>query len=210
MVNQTRAKPASQGPQVTTQYHLSDYTVLASFPTLAEARLAIEALGRAGIEGKRITIGGEAGDRAAMLTETSAADSRVMSRWFGYVAQWAVLGVILGVVAGIPVGAAVIELAGGGITLGAVVASAFLGALFAGMIAGLVAAFYAVQAGDSWELTFQETYGDTAIVGVHSDAPDEIEKARSILKRRNPLNVRVTGKRMSPQDAMNAMSRAAR
>jgi hypothetical protein len=210
MVNQIRAKPDSEDPQVTTQYHLSDYTVLASFPTLTEARLAIEALGRAGIEGKRITIGGEAGDRAAKLTETSADDGRIMSRWFGYVAQWAVLGVIVGVVAGIPVGAAVIELAGGVVTLGAVVASAFLGALFAGLIAGLAAAFYAVQAGDSWELTFQETYGDTAIVGVHSDAPDEIEKARSVLKGQHPLNVRVTGKQMSPQDAMNAMPRTTR
>src|SRR5438309_9064024 len=118
MIDQTNAKRASQGPQVTTQYRLAEYNVLAAFSSLADARKAMEALGRAGIEGKRITLGGGAADKAAAHTDTAAADSRIMTRWFSFVAHWAALGAVLGGVGGILVGVAIIAIVGGGITLG--------------------------------------------------------------------------------------------
>src|SRR4051812_3483828 len=108
MLEQKAEKPASQGPQVTTQFALSNYNVLAAFNTLEDGRKAIETLGRAGIEAKHITLGGDAPDEAAIREDTAEADKRMMTRWFRLSAEWAAVGAVVGALVAIPVGLGVI------------------------------------------------------------------------------------------------------
>ena len=95
------------GPELT-EYRLSTHNVLGTFPTMDEARTAIEALGQAGIEGQRVHLSGKAAGQAAeepeKPTENAAADAAVLSRWAGIVIVWGVFGAIVGAFAGIAVG----------------------------------------------------------------------------------------------------------
>lgn len=210
MLEQKAEKPASQGPQVTTQYALSTYNLLAAFNTLEDGRKAIETLGRAGVEAKHITLGGPAPDEAAIREDTAEADKRMMTRWFSLSAEWAAVGAIVGAVVGIPVGLGVIASLDADVIFSNMLVAVLLGALFGGVISGLVGSMYSLQAGDTWELTFQQTYADKTIVGVHSNNAADIDKARDIFQKAGALSVRVPSRRRSPQDAMDATARAAR
>jgi hypothetical protein len=203
-------KMPSQGPQVTTERHLSRHNVMGVFGSLEDARNAIEALGRAGIDGQHITLQGEAADEAAAQTEdVPAADARIMKRWFGTVAAWAVLGGILGAVLGIPVGYAFVEASGRDFTLPTAIGVAFLGALFISAIAGLVAAMYPMQDTEAWELAHHDAYQSTAIVGVHSANANEIATARYVLEGRHALMVRTAGPDEMPREAVRSAGRGA-
>lgn len=134
------AKSASQGPQITTGSRQAD-NVYGVFTTLAEARKAMEALGRAGIEGQHITMQGDAPDEAAIRTDTAGADSRMMRRWSGIVAVWAALGALAGAALGVSLGWLMIDSLGNA-TFGSVALTSLLGALFGGIAGGLVGSMY--------------------------------------------------------------------
>jgi outer membrane lipoprotein SlyB len=189
-------KPASQGPQITTHYHLAEYNVLAVYNSLDDARNAIESLGRAGIEGKHITLTGDEADHAAAQQNTARADAAVMKRWLRVDSVFAVVGAIIGAAAGLAIG---IVVDGG---FGGAVVAMFLGALFLGIICALIGVIYPIQAGDTWELTFQESYGNRAIVGVHANKPDEVERARTIFLKTGAAQVRIASSSLSLDDAV--------
>jgi hypothetical protein len=210
MMEQRNERPASQGPQVTTQYRLADYNVLGVFNSMDDARRAIETLGRAGIEGKHITLTGDAPDEAATRAETAEADAALMSRWFRTNLAWGAVGAVIGALLGIPIGALVISVGlDSDITAENLFISALMGGIFLGIIAALIGVVYPMQAGDTWELTYQKTYGDKAIVGVHSADPREVEKARDTMQKHGALNVRTADSQTRPQDAADRVARAA-
>lgn len=210
MIDQKNEKPASQGPQVTTQYHLADYNVLAAFHSLDQARPAIESLGRAGIEGKHITLGGDVADSAAVRTNTAEADKHFLEHWMGIVAKWGVIGAVIGAVVGVPFGATAIAATGGDVTGGDLIAAAGFGAIGLAIVTVLVASISQIQAGDTWELTFQGTYGDKVIVGVHSAKPEDVHKAREMLQTHGAINVRIASPSMAPQEAVDRVAHAGR
>jgi hypothetical protein len=210
MIDQKNEKQASQGPQVTTQYRLADYNVLAAFNSLDDARGAIEALGRAGIEGKHITLGGDVADVAATNMDTAEADRHFMEHWLGIIFKFGTIGAVAGAVVGVPVGAAAIAATGGDVTGSGLIASAAFGAIGLAIVTTLIAGISHIQAGDTWELTFQETYGDKTIVGVHSSKREDIDKAKQMLETHGATIVRVPSSSATPQEAVDRVAGAAR
>jgi hypothetical protein len=171
-----------------------------------ESRRAIEALGRAGIEAHHITLQGEAPDDASARSEVAEPDRRVMERWFALSTLWGIGGAVAGFILGIPVGALVIEVFNRDVTLTSLFVSASLGALFVGLIAWLTGAFYHVQAGEIWELSFHQTYAGGAVVGVHSADPKDIGRAARVLYEQGALAVKTVDPHTRPRDAVLAMT----
>jgi hypothetical protein len=187
--------PASQGAELA-EIRERDANIMATFPDLQEARTAIEELGRAGIEGQRVTLRGPGADEAAEQSrfqsprDNAAADGRLIGRWASRVAVAAGIGAVFGALLGIPVGIVALEIIGEDVTWGTVIASAFFGALFLSTIFGLLAHVYQLPGQPhAWELTFQDTEGQ-AVVGVHSQAQDDITKARGVFEQLGALDIR--------------------
>ncbi|MEX0682855.1 MAG: hypothetical protein WD904_00080 [Dehalococcoidia bacterium] len=206
MRNATYERPASQGPQVL-QQRLAPINVLAAFDDLSAARHAIEALGRAGFDGETTSLHGPGPDLAAEMVETSRADARLMGRWAGLVGAWAAIGTVAGFVLGTVVAALVIGIfIDRDVTVGNTLGAGALMALAVGIIVGLVAMFWPIQASDTWELTFHEEYPGQSVVGVHTRSVPEALRARDVLRDANAIEVRVSGRGGGVRDAAYRMT----
>lgn len=175
-------EPIEQLRQSARAARMVEHNVLALFPGMDEARAAVDALERAGVDGTQISMRGgairDAGRRADTTRRDIAATRFVGSRAFAGAAAGALVGGVLG----LALGAFAFE-------IGAV---AFRGAIIGGVLAGgavggMLGGVSSVGISPGWELTHERDGGDALVVGVHSATADMVERARDVLEERKPL-----------------------
>ena len=165
-------------------------TILAKFDSFAAAQRAITALGIAGIDGDSIALTGPAADEAHRQLATDEADVRVLLHILKYIIVGAVIGTVFGAALSPPAGWIVLLLLGLDVTAKAMLLSLFLTTLMSHMIGGFIGYTLAMQAGQSWELSFQSTDRGEVYVRVHADKPKVIERAEETLRRVNAIDLR--------------------
>jgi len=180
-------RPASQGPRITGG-EFSAYNVVAEFADLKSARGAIDALSRGTIEADNISLLGPAADEAAGQAHTGAADGQI-ARYLGTRAgTGAVVGAVSGAVAGLLIGAIASSLFGADVSAAMLLAVMLFAAVGFGAIGGFLAGMSSLQVAEPWELAFHDARG-RALVGVHSENPEDIDVAASILEQQYPLEM---------------------
>jgi hypothetical protein len=192
-----RTQSAAQGAKARNG---APHGIKAEFADMATARLAVEALGKAGIEGDNISLTGRAANEAAeppdadLQAKTREMDANLAKHMFSSVGVWTVGGVIVGALIGVPLSIALMAVLGADITLERVLAGVFLSALAGGIIGWLIPlTSYSSQAAPPWELTFAESAEGKVMVGVHSEKPEDIELANKTLRQQKPLRVHEVG-----------------
>jgi len=175
---------------------LSPYNIEAEFGDMHSARLALEALGKAGIEGDHISLTGGAADQAAepsdedLQASTREIDARIAKHMLSVIGAWTIGGVVASALAGIPISIGLMAALGADITLERVIAGVFLSALAIGIVSWLIPqTSYGPQAAPPWELTFAESAEGRVKVGVHSKKPEDVDLAQQALRRHQPLRL---------------------
>jgi hypothetical protein len=191
---QRTQRSAAQGAKV--RDGAPHYGVEAEFADMHSARLAVEALGKAGIEGDNISLTGRAAKEAAqppdadLRAKTREMDTNLAKHMLSSVGAWTVGGVIVGALVGIPLSIALMAALAADVTVERVLAGVFLSALALGIVGWLIPlTSYASQAAPPWELTFAESAEGQVRVGVHSLKPDDIELADTTLRGQKPLRI---------------------
>jgi hypothetical protein len=193
MMMQQAQRPAAEGAKVRDGF--TPQTVVAEFADMRSARAAVEALGKAGVEGDNISVTGPAADRAAeppteqeLREKTREIDSQMAKYMLSTIGVWTVGGIIAGALLGIPLSIGIMALLGADVTLERVAVGVFLTALGAGIIAWLIPhTSYGPQAAPPWELTFAESESGRVRVGVHSEKAEDIALAEDLLRKQQPL-----------------------
>ncbi|MDP8958336.1 MAG: hypothetical protein M3N51_03845 [Actinomycetota bacterium] len=157
-----------------------EHRVTATYSTANRAREVIAALERHGVEATHISFQGPAAEESATKEETRTADARVT----GHLAKRIILGGVVGAVLGL-VGALI--LAGDSLTVivTVVVATSSVGGMIGG-VSGL-------GMSGAWADTFQSPEPVPGSVEVHSEDPELVERAASILQQHQPLDLRRSG-----------------
>jgi MFS family permease len=166
--------------------------VAASFPSMESARVAIEALEHAGVDGDDIELLGRTADAARTPTNPKPTDRRVALHLVRRIAVGAALGALAGFVLGVLAGlivAAVTDATDS--RAGLVTAFAIVG-IGIGTTLGILLAFErAVGLSDAWPLTFEDVPdGPPVWVAVYTRAPRERARAADALSRLRPLELR--------------------
>jgi hypothetical protein len=192
---QETQRPAVEGARI--RGKLAPLNIIAEFPDMPSARLAVESLGKAGIEGDNISVTGPAADEAAdpasgedLLAKTREMDARLGKHMLWLIGYWTVAGVIVGALLGVPLSIGIMAVLGADITLERVIAGVFLTALAVGIVSWLFPhTSLGPQAAPPWELTFAESTEGGVKVGVHSDKPEVIEHAERTLLKHKPFRL---------------------
>jgi outer membrane lipoprotein SlyB len=161
--------------------------VIARYRDLDQARKALTALERHGIEGSRISLEGQAPSRAAAEHDTLDRDRRVTRQVGRRVALSGLAGAVLGGLAGYLLG---------GVAFGSTAAvwAAAIGGVIAGAAVGGVMAGYATPAmSEEWELTHEYEPDGEVAVRVTSNDPRELDKAAEVLRAKDPISVERPG-----------------
>ena len=187
MIHTQTRRPASQGAR-TAAPEFAAYNVVAEFMDLRSARKAITALRRGTIEADNISLMGPAADEAAGQAETGTADTRVAQYLGSRVGSGATAGAIVGAVAGLLIGGLSAGALGADVSAGVLLAVMLFAAIGFGAIGGFVAGMSSLQMAEPWELTFFNAEG-RAMVGVHSEKPEDIDLAARILEAQDPLEM---------------------
>ena len=180
-------RPASQGLRITGG-EFSAYNVAAEFPDLKSARAAIDALSRGTIEADNISLLGPAADEAAGQTHAGATDAQIARYLSTRAGTGAVAGALAGAVAGLLIGGIASGLLGANVSAGMFLAVMLFAAVGFGAIGGFLAGMSSLQTAESWGLTFHDARG-RALVGVHSENPEDIDIAASILEQQDSLEM---------------------
>jgi hypothetical protein len=168
----------------------AQHNLTAAFPGMEEARAALDALERAGIESSRISLLGPRAEEAAEETDTRSRDLDLTKDVGKKVAAGAAAGSAVGGAAGFLAGLAAFAIPGVGPVLGAGVWAATIGGAAAGAsVGGVVAGVGSIDVSEAWELTYQHVREGRVVVGVHSDDADEVGKAAEALQKLEPLSV---------------------
>lgn len=166
------------------------HNVVAVLPGMQEARKAIDALERGGIEAAEISLLGAAAEEAAEHMDTRERDAGVAGRVGTRAAVGAAAGGATGGMAGFLAGLAAFGLPGVGPVLGAGVWAATIGgAVAGGSVGGVIGGYSAVDMNDAFELTYESVRAGRVLVGVHSEDPDRVDKGEQILRKLEPLSV---------------------
>jgi hypothetical protein len=171
---------------------LPAHNVVAEFASMQEARVAIEALGRAGIDAAGISLSGPPAREAANREDTREIDAAIMRQFFWSSTEYAFVGALMGAVAAIPIAFVVFEWLGRDPSLSGLLVAALLGAFGGAWTAWAVgqAAPMERQAGESWGLTFAESASRNPFVGVRSQDFAIVERAETVLRVHSPLRMR--------------------
>jgi hypothetical protein len=150
------------------------------------ARQAIGALGAAGIDGNDISLTGPAARETAERDETREGETKLLRHVFLHAAAKSAIGAVVGALAGLVLGALVVLPAMDAETslanlLGCVAFGAFIGSI-PGALIGYISS---LQPNQPWILTFQESARGAAVVGVHTNHPEDIQSATNILRERS-------------------------
>jgi hypothetical protein len=181
----TVRRPAALGERVT-QPPYAPYNVVAAFPDMPSAREAIEALGAAGIDGNDISLTGPAARETAEREETREGETRLFRHVLLHAAVKSAIGAVIGVVLGALFGwLIVLPLMDAQVSLINVVACAAFGGFIGSIPGALVGYMSSLQPNEPWMLTFQESARGAAIVGVHTEHKEQVDKAVGILRERS-------------------------
>jgi len=180
-------RPASRGPRVTGS-EFSAYNVVAEFPDLESARAAIDALSRGTIDAGNISMTGPAADEAAAPTDAGSANTPLAQFLSTRVGSGAMAGGLGGSIAGLLLGGFAAGFLGADVSAGMLLAVMLFSAIGFGAIGGFLAGVSSLQTPEPWELTFYDERGQ-ALLGVHSEKPEEIDLATNILEQQNPLRL---------------------
>jgi hypothetical protein len=166
------------------------YSLVGTFDDMPAAQKAVTALGIAGIDGDSISLGGPAADEAQRTLATDEADLRVLMHILKYIIVGAVIGTFVGVALSPLAGWIVVSLIGHDVTTKALLVSLFLSTLMSHMVGGFVGYTLAMQAGRSWELSFQSIDQGEVQVKVRASQPQMIDRAERILRRQRATDIR--------------------
>ena len=157
------------------------HNVLASYDSPEEARDALEALGRAGIDADKTSLAGREALVVASDPDTRLRDLEVPAEIVKQAATGGMVGSVLGALAG--AAAFVIPGIGPGIGTG-IFAAMFAGGIGGGAVGGMVGGIGSMSLGESWELTFADRLqGGKVLVAVHAESADEAREAARVLEK---------------------------
>lgn len=163
--------------------------LLAVAEDLPAARVAIEALQSAGLDGAHIELLGAAATEARRRGETVGPDQRI----FGHVSHRVVRGVVVGGTIGAAIGAVIgvgAMLLLDGSDLAAFVLGVVVGALLGSWVGPFLALERKVGYSPDWELTFADVPDDSACVAVWTPSPEMHGKAAAALEGVERVEVR--------------------
>ena len=166
---------------------LTANNVVATFEQMEQAREAVLALGRVGIDADKVSMIGKDVEEVASDPDTRLRDLEVT----GEVAKKAALGGVAGTVLGGLAGAAAFIIPGVGPVIGSGIWAAVAAAGVAGgAVGGMVGGVASIDLNDEWELTFQEALkGGKVLVAVHADDEEQAGEARRTLEQHGPEKV---------------------
>jgi hypothetical protein len=143
-----------------------------------QARRAIDALQRAGIEAQLIGLGGPGAERAARRTDTAGRDVAETTRIGSRAAIGGAIGSAVGAVLGGVIGALVFEPFAGGFW-GALIA----GAIGGGAVGGVAAGVGSADLVEDVELTYDRDEAGPVRVEVFTPDPDVAARAAEVLEQ---------------------------
>ena len=164
--------------------------VAASFPSMEAARVAIESLENAGIDGDDIELLGQPVEGARPPENPKRVDKRVASHLFPRVVAGVLIGAAIGAVLGLVLGLA---LAGtfSGLDGAPFVAAIILLGIGLGAVVGAFISFErSVGLSDAWPLTFQDVSEGPVWVAVYADDLRTRGRAAQRLADQDPLELR--------------------
>src|ERR687887_814172 len=177
-------------PDKDTGLAFAPHNVIAVFPGMEEARKAIDALERGGIESAEISLLGPAAEEAAEHTDTRDRDAGVADRVGTRAVVGAAAGGATGGLAGFLAGLAAFAIPGVGPVVGAGVWAATIGGVVAGgSVGGVIGGYSAVDMNEAYELTYESVRAGRVLVGVHSEDQGNVDKGEGILRKLDPLSV---------------------
>lgn len=161
--------------------HLAEHNVVATFPDMDKARVAMDALGRAGIEAEDISLLGRSVDEAKSDPDTRLRDLDATAD----IAKRTVAGAAAGGTLGALAGAAAFVIPGVGPVIGmGLLAAAAAGTAAGASVGGMVGGVAGFSLDESWDLTFQESIRDgRVIVAVHAADQDAVDKGADVLRK---------------------------
>ena len=159
----------------------SDHNVVATFATPEQARDALEALGRAGIDGDKVSLVGRDAEEVASDPDTRLRDMEMPAE----VAKQATKGGIVGTVLGALAGAAAFAIPGIGPGIGTgIFAAMAAGGIGGGAVGGMVGGIAHLDLSESWELTFGDSIrGGKVLVAVHAGPTRRPGEAAEVLEK---------------------------
>lgn len=165
-----------------TRQQFAQFNVVASYPDLEHARVAITALERKGIEAGDISLVGPAVDEAKAPASGDEQLEQDMET-SGEVGKRAVAGGAAGTVAGALLGAAAFAIPGVGPAIGGgILAAALGGGLAGGAVGGFWGGASGLPVNEQWEETFARVGEGGACVAVHTDDEGELQTALAALE----------------------------
>ena len=169
---------------------MAEHNVLAAFVDMDAARKAIDALEGAGIESGKISLLGRAAEEAAGETDTTDRDIEGTAFVGKRAAVGGAVGSATGGLAGFLAGAAAFGIPGVGPVIGAGIwASTIAGAIAGGAVGGVVGGISSIDVTPAWELTLESVKAGRAVVGVHSDAEDDVRRGEEALRSSDPVTI---------------------
>jgi outer membrane lipoprotein SlyB len=157
--------------------------VVARFPDMDRARLALAALERGGIEGADASLHGRPVAKAAGEHDTRERDAGVSRHMASRVAIGALVGSLVAGLGGLLVGLVAFDGTGG------IVAAGMVGLLAGGAVGAAIGGYGTPAETEDWELTHQPEPDGPVVVLVQADDPDELARAVEILEAKDPISV---------------------
>jgi outer membrane lipoprotein SlyB len=158
-------------------------SVTATYRDLDQARAALTALERGGVDSSSISLEGARAARAAGRHDTAARDRGVTRQMGTRVAVGAAVGGVLGGLAGFLLG----SIAFSGPT--ALWAALVAGTIAGGAVGAAVGGYATPAMGEEWEVTHDPAPDGPVWVRVTLDRPDELEKAAEVLGEKDPISI---------------------
>ncbi|HEV8421376.1 MAG TPA: hypothetical protein VGR13_08485 [Actinomycetota bacterium] len=166
------------------------HNIVAAFPGMPQARDALVALERGGIDAAEISLLGPAAEEAAEHFDTRERDAGMAGRVGTRATVGAVAGGATGGLAGFLAGLAAFAIPGVGPVIGAGVWAATIGgAVAGGSVGGVIGGYSAVDMTEAYELTYESVRAGRVLVGVHSGNPAHVDKGDEILRKLEPLSL---------------------
>jgi hypothetical protein len=167
----------------------SRYNLIAVVDNLDNARGLLNKLQRQGLDASQTSLLGPAAERAEDTLDPNPKDAGVIGDVTKATAVGSAAGGAAGGLAGFLAGLAAFAIPGVGPVIGtglwiSTVGGAVIGSGVGGMVGGVAA----INAGEAWELTYQLQEG-RALVGVHSDDRDAIERAGKVMTGKEVISV---------------------
>jgi hypothetical protein len=188
-VEEDDATESSKRPVPSQTSTFAAHNVVAVLPDMDEARGAIDALSRAGIDGAKISLLGPAAEEADR-PDTAERDEMVTRRVEKRAAIGAATGTATGGAIGFLAGLAAFAIPGVGPVVGTGVWAATIGGGVAGgAVGGVVGGISSFDMTEAWELTHESVGAGHVLVGVHAKDAAEVDKGARILEEREPLRI---------------------